>query len=370
MTTASAPSAPIGLVDLRAEAARFDPDDRIDAGIVLLTAVEDADANRVFLQLVAFAGERPLDDVAQESTQPIGVGEEVAGQDPVELPANLVGGGFHSASMDQSSAGSSAARGGRRRVTNRYQSVTDCVIRPFPCDTALVAVVIDQQEGGSNPCSTSCNAYDLPLAFAGVLLVLPRVAEAARRFSVIRSMPDRRRPAVGPREGWKRWTDRTMSAADGRHAATVVARGPDPGADGEPAPRHDLRVAGCEGRPRTAGGRRSVESRRQRAPRIGSPCSTPGISLSHIGRRATFTAGTCCRGRESRPGRFVRSRKDSTGTPWCRRRSKLGPNPEMEFAASLMKEGATSAEHRRRAQAGAAPGSLLAKNLRNFTLGK
>jgi hypothetical protein len=36
---------------------------------------------------------------------------------------------------------------------------------------------------------------------------------------------------------------------------------------------------------------------------------------------------------------------------------------EMEFAASLMKPGAISAEHRRRAEAGAASGSLLAKNL-------
>jgi hypothetical protein len=36
---------------------------------------------------------------------------------------------------------------------------------------------------------------------------------------------------------------------------------------------------------------------------------------------------------------------------------------EMEFAASLMKEGATSAEHRRRAAAEARAGSLLAKNL-------
>ncbi len=40
-----------------------------------------------------------------------------------------------------------------------------------------------------------------------------------------------------------------------------------------------------------------------------------------------------------------------------------GANPDMEFAASLMKEGATSAEHRRRAAAGAAAGSLLARNL-------
>jgi len=40
-----------------------------------------------------------------------------------------------------------------------------------------------------------------------------------------------------------------------------------------------------------------------------------------------------------------------------------GNSPEMEFAASLMKEGAVSAEHRRRAVSGAPTGSLLAKNL-------
>jgi len=40
-----------------------------------------------------------------------------------------------------------------------------------------------------------------------------------------------------------------------------------------------------------------------------------------------------------------------------------GANAEMEFAASLMKDGPTSAEHRRRATAGAASNSLLAKNL-------
>jgi hypothetical protein len=40
-----------------------------------------------------------------------------------------------------------------------------------------------------------------------------------------------------------------------------------------------------------------------------------------------------------------------------------GSNPEMEYAASLMKAGAVSDEHRRRAQAGARSGSLLARNL-------
>jgi hypothetical protein len=37
----------------------------------------------------------------------------------------------------------------------------------------------------------------------------------------------------------------------------------------------------------------------------------------------------------------------------------------MEFAASLMKDGPVSAEHRRRALTGAPAGSLLAKNLAN-----
>ncbi|MGE5834040.1 MAG: hypothetical protein ACM4AI_06140 [Acidobacteriota bacterium] len=40
-----------------------------------------------------------------------------------------------------------------------------------------------------------------------------------------------------------------------------------------------------------------------------------------------------------------------------------GSNPEMEFAASLMQQGAAAAAHRQRAVAGAPAGSLLAKNL-------
>jgi hypothetical protein len=42
-----------------------------------------------------------------------------------------------------------------------------------------------------------------------------------------------------------------------------------------------------------------------------------------------------------------------------------GSNPEMEYAASLMKAGTVSDEHRRRAVAGAPAGSLLARNLAN-----
>jgi hypothetical protein len=45
---------------------------------------------------------------------------------------------------------------------------------------------------------------------------------------------------------------------------------------------------------------------------------------------------------------------------------EAGSNAEMEFAASLMKEGPVSTEHRRKAEAGATPESLLARNLRMF----
>jgi len=45
-----------------------------------------------------------------------------------------------------------------------------------------------------------------------------------------------------------------------------------------------------------------------------------------------------------------------------------GPNAEMEFAASLMTTGETAQGHRRRAQAGAPTGSLLARNIANLAI--
>jgi hypothetical protein len=53
-----------------------------------------------------------------------------------------------------------------------------------------------------------------------------------------------------------------------------------------------------------------------------------------------------------------------SGYPFMQRALALaGNNAEMEFAASLMQQGATAEAHKRRAVAGAARGSLLAKNL-------
>jgi hypothetical protein len=56
-----------------------------------------------------------------------------------------------------------------------------------------------------------------------------------------------------------------------------------------------------------------------------------------------------------------------TGYPFMRRALELaGENPEMEFAAFLMQRGSAAERHKRRAAAGAARGSLLAKNLARF----
>jgi hypothetical protein len=55
--------------------------------------------------------------------------------------------------------------------------------------------------------------------------------------------------------------------------------------------------------------------------------------------------------------------KKLDGYALAKKALEAGPNPDMEFAASLMKEGSVSADHRRRAEAGAVPGSLLARNL-------
>jgi hypothetical protein len=62
----------------------------------------------------------------------------------------------------------------------------------------------------------------------------------------------------------------------------------------------------------------------------------------------------------------LRSEPGVDGYALVRKALKVsGGNAEMEFAASLMKDGAASAAHRRRAEAGASSGSLLARNLAN-----
>jgi hypothetical protein len=67
---------------------------------------------------------------------------------------------------------------------------------------------------------------------------------------------------------------------------------------------------------------------------------------------------------EDRGAWWMGSQPAADGYALVTRASTLGGSaPEMEFAASLMKDGTVADEHRRRASAGASTDSLLARNL-------
>jgi hypothetical protein len=71
---------------------------------------------------------------------------------------------------------------------------------------------------------------------------------------------------------------------------------------------------------------------------------------------------------QDRAGWTLREQLDGLdGYPWVRRALELSNgNPDMEFAASLMKTGTVSERHRRNAAARAKPGSLLARTLKSI----
>lgn len=80
--------------------------------------------------------------------------------------------------------------------------------------------------------------------------------------------------------------------------------------------------------------------------------------------QALFDAGYLIESYKQAAHMHRRSVPTTDGYAMVRRAIALmGTSSEMEFAASLMTEGPTAETHRRRAQAGAAAGSLLARNL-------
>ena len=80
------------LRQLGPEPARLDAHDRVEPRIVVGGAVEHLRPEQVLLQLVAFAGQRPLDDEPQKAAQAVRVDEPRAGQNPIQLRADGVRG--------------------------------------------------------------------------------------------------------------------------------------------------------------------------------------------------------------------------------------------------------------------------------------
>ena len=90
------------LVELRSQASRFDPDNRVEPGIVGLAALEDLDTNRVLLQLIRFTRQRLVDDVTEKAADAAGGRKTLGGQDAIELGADVrVGDRGHALSMKQ-----------------------------------------------------------------------------------------------------------------------------------------------------------------------------------------------------------------------------------------------------------------------------
>src|SRR5687767_9822993 len=85
-----APFAGVVLGELRAQARGLDADDRIEAGVVTRVAVEDFDADDVFLEALAVACEALLDDEPEEPAHAPRVREHAAREQPAELVANIV----------------------------------------------------------------------------------------------------------------------------------------------------------------------------------------------------------------------------------------------------------------------------------------
>ena len=163
------------LVNLRAQAAGLDPHDRIDPRIVLLVSFEDTHADRVFLQPVALAGEGGSTINRRNRLNQSAFAKRFAGEDPVELVADLVGRGLHPASMDQSSAARPRVDGGTQVTTVTAAATYSRGPRSL---ATLHSWLSSDQLGRFVPCSTSCIAHESVLLAAGVVLLLPRVAEA------------------------------------------------------------------------------------------------------------------------------------------------------------------------------------------------
>ncbi len=77
---------------LGTDAAGFDADDGIEAGIVGDGAAKDLNAENIFFELAGSAGQPGFNGELQEPADARGADEERMFFDPEELPANLVGG--------------------------------------------------------------------------------------------------------------------------------------------------------------------------------------------------------------------------------------------------------------------------------------
>ncbi|HEY3179897.1 MAG TPA: hypothetical protein VGL25_13555 [Casimicrobiaceae bacterium] len=78
------------LEQLGAELCCLNAHDRIDARIEVFSAIEDFDADPIFLQRLAAVALRSVDNKAEKAAQPFGTRERRTLQNPVQLGADVV----------------------------------------------------------------------------------------------------------------------------------------------------------------------------------------------------------------------------------------------------------------------------------------
>jgi hypothetical protein len=70
-----------------AEAAGFDADDGVEAGVVVVVAIEDLAAENIFFDLVGFTLQVGIDGELEKAAETVGVGETGTGQDFLQMLA-------------------------------------------------------------------------------------------------------------------------------------------------------------------------------------------------------------------------------------------------------------------------------------------
>lgn len=77
------------LVEPATEASSFHPNNRIETRVVFVVALEDLETDDVFFQLIGFAGQRLLHNVAKKFAEAARASKSFRGQDAVELGTNV-----------------------------------------------------------------------------------------------------------------------------------------------------------------------------------------------------------------------------------------------------------------------------------------
>ncbi len=147
--------------------ASVDAHDGICGGVEVRRLAVEPDREDLLLECVSFAGERPLDDESQVGGQTLGAGEDVAGEDPIELGSHVRRGWMinrdhgltHYAARNENSALVATSRiTGKRAAGEAPRSSQNLTLMPTcSCRIAVSGIRLE-----------IVPAFDAPIVLAGL----------------------------------------------------------------------------------------------------------------------------------------------------------------------------------------------------------